>query len=103
MRINEALGDPKDLKIEFDGGGVLNVQYRPPNWTPREIEAMKADEKNIRRVVAQMQGLLVAWDLTGNSGEPIDIADAEAMMDVPISIYNKITTAIREDNSPGEA
>jgi hypothetical protein len=103
MRLSEALGDIKDLDVTFDGGSVLHIQYRPPSWTPREIEAMQNDDKNIRRVVARIQGLVLAWDLTDNSGEPIDLASEEALMDVPLPVYNKIIVAVREDNSPGEA
>jgi hypothetical protein len=123
MRISEALKEVKDLEVHF-GPATLKLTYRPPSWTPRELDALKAD-KDIRRVVDQIRKLVIQWDLTdeydrlvplalpvapaptvivSEGGQDLEQEPAEApidpLMDVPLSIYMKIITAINEDGRP---
>jgi hypothetical protein len=126
MKMSDALKDIKDLKVDFGVGGTLNVIYRPPSWTPAEMEALQAD-KDIRRIVDQIRRLVIQWDLTDdynnlipleapkpdpaivvtdNSGEIVEQKEPEPrelhdpLMHVPISIYMKIIQAVNNDGKP---
>jgi hypothetical protein len=104
MRISEALAEEKTLTIPF-GESVLTIQYRPPSWTIEEVDGMQNDEgtKKTERLVEMIQRVIVGWDLTDDSGELVDCTEPAAIRKIPITILNKITKAIREDNGPGEA
>ena len=124
MKMSDALKDIKDLKVDFGAGGILNVIYRPPSWTPAEMEALAAD-KDIKKIVDQVRKLVIQWDLTddynnliplelpaaapavvvtGDNGEVVEQEDPPApvdpLMHVPISIYMKIIQAINADGKP---
>lgn len=126
MKMSDALKEVKDLKVDFGAGGVLNVVYRPPSWTPAEMEALQED-KDIRRIVDQIRKLVIQWDLTDDynvlvpleeptpdpaivvtseSGQIVEQAEPEQrelydpLMHVPISIYMKIIQAVNTDGKP---
>lgn len=113
MRIDEALGESKPLKVTFPSGGVLAVQYRPPAYTIDEMIAADADKENPERLVKMLQDLIEGWDLTriektpddravGGYIErevPVDITKAEDVRKyVPNTIIMAIIRAIRADN-----
>jgi hypothetical protein len=103
MRISEALAEDKPLDVKF-GTAVLHIRYRPPSYTLAQIEEAQADKGNPERLLSMLQSLITEWDLDDNAGERVPIDDAEAIrQNVPLSIYNKIVTAIKDDNAPGEA
>lgn len=124
MRISDALKEVKDLKVDFGAGGVLNIIYRPPSWTPAEMDELSKD-KDIKKIVDQIRKLVIQWDLTDDynaliplevpsplpvilvtdehgehveQGEPPAIVDP--LMHVPLSIYMKIITSINADGKP---
>lgn len=124
MKMSDALKEVKDLDVDFGAGGVLHIIYRPPSWTPAELEALQED-KDIRRVVDQIRKLVIQWDLTddyqnlvplaepvqpetvvvtGDHGEVLEQDAVEPVRDplmhVPLSIYMKIIRAINEDGKP---
>jgi hypothetical protein len=124
MRMSDALKDIKDLRVDFGQGGILNITYRPPSWTPAELEAL-ATEKDISKIADQIRKLVVQWDLTDDYNNLIPLAEPEPvptvvvtdddgaiieqgkpekpydpLMHVPISIYNKIINAINSDGKP---
>lgn len=104
MRISEAIASSKPLEVKFEGGGVLHIEYRPPAFTIAEMEEAGKDKDNPKRLISLLQGLITAWDLETNAGEPIDLADAEAIrVNVTGNIIMEIVRAVREDNAPGEA
>jgi len=126
MKISDALKEVRDLDVHF-ASEVLHITYRPPSWTPAELEELQAD-KNIRRIVEQIRKLVVKWDLTDEyqrlvplelpavearhavvreNGDPVDTDPAldaapphDPLMHVPLSIYMKIITAINSDGRP---
>lgn len=123
MRISDALKQTRDLKVDFGPGGVLNVVYRPPSWTPAEMQALK-DQKDVSQIVPQIRKLVVQWDLTDDYNNLIpldpppmipavlvrdengDVTDGaltevdDPLMHVPISIYLAIIRAVNEDGKP---
>lgn len=111
MRIDEAVSDVKPLDVKF-GPAALHIEYSPPAFTLNELSANKENKDDPDRVVAMIQRIIKAWDLTrvvkADDGQEIEVLvdlrnAAELKEYVPITIWNKITTAIREDNSAGEA
>jgi hypothetical protein len=124
MKMSDALKEVKDLRVDFGPGGILNVIYRPPSWTPAEMEALAAD-KDIKRIVDQVRKLVIQWDLTDdyNNLIPLELPAApeavvvtddngkvieqeeppaphDPLMHVPISIYMKIIQAVNSDGKP---
>lgn len=121
MRISDALKEVKDLKVDFGAGGVLTIIYRPPSWTPAEMDALSKD-KDIKKIVDQVRKLVVQWDLTDDYNalipleepKPITVTSEDGtalenvsadvpydpLMHVPISIYMKIIQSINADGKP---
>ena len=110
MRIDEALGESKPLAVKF-GRGVLNVEYRPPNYTIEQMVAAQQDKDDPERLITMLQDIVVGWDLTrveqwvnevGETVEreiPVDITNRDDVFKyVPSPIIMGIVKAVREDN-----
>jgi hypothetical protein len=106
VRLSEAQGNkPKPLKIEFDGGGILAVTYRVPEYTPKQAaQLMSGDASRDPMVMAEMACKVIeSWDLTEDDDTPIAL-DVESVADkVKMPILAKILEAVNKDSQPGEA
>lgn len=72
MRISEALGGIKDLAVEFAGGGVLNIRYRPSSYTVADLSNIDDEaRKDPYRIITMIRDMVVDWDLEDNDGEPV--------------------------------
>jgi len=113
LRIDEALAESKPLEVKFPGGGVLNIEYRPPAHTIAQMVELEAN-RSPETLVTLIQELVLGWDLTrvqkvvrpGPNGEeiateeevPVDIRNAHDVRTyVPGSLITHITKAVRRD------
>jgi hypothetical protein len=114
MRIDEALAESKPLAVKFSGA-VLNIEYRPPAYTIRQMTEAAADKDNPEALVRMLQDIVIGWDLTriekyfsGDIGSeplerevPVDVTNPDDVRDyVPNNIIMGIIKAIRQDNDP---
>jgi hypothetical protein len=115
MRIDEALAESKPLAVKFSGA-VLNIEYRPPAYTIRQMTEAAADKDNPEALVKMLQDIIVGWDLTRiekvpydaettaaafEREVPVDVTNPDDVRDyVPNNIIMGIIKAIREDNDP---
>lgn len=108
MRISDALAKARPIVVEFEGES-LNVTYRPSSYTVAELESLVEEDgtgqkrANPQRIVEMMQQMLVKWDLTEDDGVPVDFTNTERMRHIPTPIFMGILTAIKADQSAGEA
>jgi hypothetical protein len=72
-----------DLPEELiEGGGQVNVAYRPAEYTPKVEERSKTFGQSSASWAALLgNGLLVSWDVVMN-GEPVGV-DEESLMVLP--------------------
>lgn len=112
MRIDEALGDSKPLAVKF-AGGVLNIEYRTPGYTIKEMKAAESKKDDPEYLITMIQDLVQGWDLTrladgGTDPEtgkqnmvevPVDVTNHDDVENyVPSNIIMGIVKAIREDH-----
>lgn len=122
MRIDEALADAKPLAVKF-GSAVLNVEYRPPQWTISQLAKVKTSAKaesddSFDQLATMLMEVVIGWDLTrpmkvpDEAAEggfilteiPVDVTNVQDVKDyVPLSVINRIIKAVQEDNAAGEA
>lgn len=108
MRVSEALAKAKPLVVEFESG-ALHVEYRPSSYTVEELEKLVEEDGqggrrgNPARIIEMIQQMLVSWDLEEDTGGVIDFKDTARMRRLPSSIFAAILTAVRKDQSAGEA
>ena len=72
-----------DLPEELiEGGGEVNVEYRPAEYTPKVEERSKTFGQSSASWAALLgNGLLVSWDVVMN-GEPVGV-DEVSLMSLP--------------------
>ena len=101
VRISEALGQPADLAVHFDGGGVLNVTYRPTNYTVAQIEEIQASsQKDPKRIIEAVMRTVIKWDLIDDDGVPVPLEFEVLRQKVPTPIFRRIFDAVNEDQTP---
>lgn len=70
---------PEEL---LEGGGTVNVEYRPAEYTPKVEERSKTFGQSSASWAALLgNGLLVSWDVVMN-GEPVGV-DEVSLMSLP--------------------
>ena len=105
MFISDALGEENPLEVKFPGG-VLNIVYRPAEYTVAELEELTKSERDPKRIIDSMLRLLVSWDLqtvVDNEPMPVPLEFEPMRTMVPTNIFMKILRAVNEDQSPGES
>ena len=104
MRLSDAKSDAKPLAVTFDGGAVLNIKYRVPEYTPNQAaELMDSASKDPRRMADMVVRVVAEWDLTDDDEQPIPVAADAIAEHVHMGILSKIMRAVNEDQMPGEA
>lgn len=104
MRLSDATSAAKPLEVKFDGGAVLNITYRVPEYTPNQAAKLVDDaSKDPRRMADMAVRVIESWDLTRDDGEPIPLTVDAVADEVTIGILSKIMRAVNEDQMPGEA
>lgn len=69
-------------EILIEGGGEVNVEYRPAEYTPKVEERSKTFGQSSASWAALLgNGLLVSWDVV-MGGEPVGV-DEESLMALP--------------------
>lgn len=117
MRISDAVSKARDIEVEFDGGAILQVSYRPASYTAAEAERLQIDEDSgkkatpeekrarITRILEMIGELVSSWNLLDDDDTPIDPTDIETLRaKVPLNVFTEVIRAISEDQRPeGEA
>lgn len=88
--------------------GDLKVVYRPNSMTTDAVSqitaAMSDPEKQTDGLFVMIAGMLESWDLEDDNGEVIPVSDEKRLRaEVPMGVFGKIFTAMRQDQNPGEA
>lgn len=76
MKISEALRQMGDCEVDFGGGNVLKVTYRPSSMSIADIEDMRKN-KDIKRVIRQVREQIVQWDLTDDANMIVSLEEPE--------------------------
>ena len=106
MRLSDAKSSAKPLDIEFEGGAVLHITYRVPEYTPNQLsELMSGAEQDPKRAAAMIVRTVDSWDLTQDdpAETPIPLTADAIAEHVHLGIITKIVRAINADQSPGKA
>jgi hypothetical protein len=106
VRLSDAKSAAKPLDIEFEGGAVLHITYRVPEYTPNQLSAlMSGAEKNPLRTAEMVVRTVDSWDLTQDDAEetPIPLTVDAIAEHVTIGIITHIVRSIQADQSPGKA
>jgi len=105
MLISDALGEENPLVVTFPGG-VLNIVYRPAEYTVAELQDLTKADRDPKRIVDSMLRLLVSWDLqmlVNNEPTLVPLEFEPMRTQVPTNIFMKILRAVNEDQNPGES
>lgn len=88
------------LEIEFDGGEVLRVVYRPSVWTAALDAELRgqAGTPETEVLVQLLPRVLASWDLT-DAGEPVSLT-AAALLEVPVPLLAAVLDAVMRHVSP---
>ncbi len=105
MKLSEALSPTTWIPVHFAAGAVLNVEYRPASATIEEMEKLRADteEEQTKRVIANIQSIVVDWDLTHDDGETKVGLDEQSLRRIPTNVFMEIIRAVGRHQSSGEA
>lgn len=89
-----------DLPEELiEGGGQVNVEYRPAEYTPKVEERSKTFGQSSASWAALLgNGLLVSWDVVMN-GEPVGV-DEVSLMSLPGLFLQHIGLSIAQAMRP---
>lgn len=115
MRISETIGAAKQLAVPI-GDGVVNVTYRPADYTVEYLEGIQrrpADER-LRGICEIFVRTVLTWDLQ-HDAPPTDVVLADytfaegdlVAIDVsvlakfvPVSVMQAILEAVRKETAP---
>lgn len=87
---------PEEL---IEGGGQVNVEYRPAEYTPKVEERSKTFGQSSASWAALLgNGLLVSWDVVMN-GEPVGV-DEVSLMSLPGLFLQHIGLSIAQAMRP---
>lgn len=96
MKISEALRQVGDTEVDFGGGNLLKVTYRPSSMSIADIEEMRKN-RDIKRVIRQVREQVVQWDLEDEGKNIIPLAEPERGAPDPleqIPLHILVTTLI---------
>lgn len=109
MKLSQAGAKAKTIPVEFEGGAVLEVTYKPLTYTVNEMDAMRG-ETDPSRIIETVKRLVTKWDLTDDAEVPIPLdhpvdedgkpAKDDPLRDVPTHIFGEIIRAVGEDQQP---
>lgn len=103
IELSDLLRDERELEIDLEGIGTLNITYMPSAYTPRRQEIVMGEINEKRGLVAIAKRLappmLVDWNLC-QDGEKIPVTE-EALMELPGQVLNEIMNAIITDSELG--
>lgn len=104
MRLSEALSPSAWIEVNFAGGSVLKVKYRPSHATIAELQSVMngTQEEQIEAVIKQILDVVEDWDLFQEDNETKVPLQHEPLRHIPTNIFREILVAIRKHQSAGE-
>lgn len=114
MKLSEARSNIKPLAVTFDSGAVLNITYRPPEYTPYDLAAL-LDKTNPdpTKIIGMVTKIVESWDLEydddakDSTDKPltgvIPLTQDGIGENVGVTILRTIMDAVNKDQMPGEA
>ena len=101
VTLSELFSDIRELTVSV-GASELRLRYRISGITPEIEERFNqelAQSRNGRALVSFLSSVLVAWDLTDETGQALE-PTPDVLVKLPVRFLAELAMAINQDIAP---